>query len=561
MAIMVPRPLSDDIREDYLRTAECKVYDRLNDVLDESFTVFYSRPWLGLEKDGAEIDGECDFVIAHPDLGILVIEVKGGGISYDAEKNQWYTVNRDNYEKKIKDPVKQARSGKYRILEKLKTTKHHIPDWIAASYAVIFPDTKKPEFDLGIDKPKEIFCFKPEFNGDFKAWIISRFDQSRKKQNVLGRSGINALHDILAKPFQLHAPLDSFLSEDEKSINLLTQEQYQTLSEIEEIDKVIIKGGAGTGKTVLAMEEAVRRAAQGDRVLLTCFNRPLGVYLSEKLQSVQNVTVRTFHSLCAEIIEKAGLSVPETVSEQEKFQEIYPKLFRNGLEILKTVRFDIIIIDEGQDFRPAWIAALNAALDPKGKNMVRVFYDSNQKIYAESSGWSRGFKLSPIKLTRNLRNTRRIHKLVSTFYRGYLIEAIGPLGQEVRYISADSETAKKDNIVAEVSNLIRNENAKPADITILTDSKGLLNQIAPKGKIGSFPCQNCETFRDDAIIVDTIRRFKGLENKIVIVILSDQMFIEEELLYIAFSRPRTQLIIIGTSSLQTLLQEKCGTKK
>jgi hypothetical protein len=561
MAIMIPKSLSDDIREDSLRSAECKVYDRLNEVLEDSFTVFYSRPWLGLEKDGREIDGECDFVIAHPDHGIVVIEVKGGGITYDAETNKWYTINRNNFEKEVKDPVKQARSGKYRILEKLRTTKHHLPDWIAASYAVIFPDTKKPEFDLGIDKPREIFCFKPEFSGDFKAWIISRFDRSRKKQNVLGRAGINALHDILAKPFQLHVPLDSFLSEDEKSINLLTLEQYQTLSEIEEMEKVIIKGGAGTGKTVLAMEEAVRRAAQGDRVLLTCFNRPLAVYLSEKLLPIQNVTVRTFHSLCAEIIEKAGLSVPETVSEQEKFQEIYPELFRKGLEILKKVRFDIIIIDEGQDFRPAWIAALNAALDPKGKNMVRVFYDSNQKIYAESSGWSRGFKLSPIKLTRNLRNTRRIHELVSKFYSGYLIEGRGPLGQEIRYISVDSETEIKDCVAAEVSGLIRNENSKPSDITVLTESKSQSDNVAPKGKTGGYPIQTCETFRDDAVILDTIRRFKGLENKIVIVILTEQMFLDEELLYIAFSRARTQLIIIGPASLHALLQEKCGTKK
>ncbi len=78
MAILWPRKLTPDILADPGRRAEQKVYDKLAAVLEDPFTVFYSRPWLGTGKGGKPIEGECDFVVAHPDYGFLTIEVKEG---------------------------------------------------------------------------------------------------------------------------------------------------------------------------------------------------------------------------------------------------------------------------------------------------------------------------------------------------------------------------------------------------------------------------------------------------------------------------------------------------
>jgi hypothetical protein len=58
MAVLWPRRMPNEIRDNVLRSAECKVYDRLSEVLDDGFHVFYSRPWLGVRPDGSEIDGE-----------------------------------------------------------------------------------------------------------------------------------------------------------------------------------------------------------------------------------------------------------------------------------------------------------------------------------------------------------------------------------------------------------------------------------------------------------------------------------------------------------------------
>ena len=66
MAFMWPKKLTHEVLSNVLRSTECEVFNKFEKELDDSFTVFYSRPWLGLKPDGEEIDGECDFVIAHP---------------------------------------------------------------------------------------------------------------------------------------------------------------------------------------------------------------------------------------------------------------------------------------------------------------------------------------------------------------------------------------------------------------------------------------------------------------------------------------------------------------
>src|SRR5271157_5868888 len=98
--------MPESILSDPKRNAEQKVFEALSG-LDSSFVVFYSVAWQA-RKDGRTHDGEADFVIAHPDLGVLVLEVKGGGVSYNGGTGQWTTTDRYGETFAI-DPVEQAR--------------------------------------------------------------------------------------------------------------------------------------------------------------------------------------------------------------------------------------------------------------------------------------------------------------------------------------------------------------------------------------------------------------------------------------------------------------------
>ena len=83
MAKMWPIRIPSWISQDRRRSAEIRVFNQLEKELDDSWSVFYSRPWYGISQSGGEIEGEADFIVAHPDFGILFLEVKGGQISFE----------------------------------------------------------------------------------------------------------------------------------------------------------------------------------------------------------------------------------------------------------------------------------------------------------------------------------------------------------------------------------------------------------------------------------------------------------------------------------------------
>jgi hypothetical protein len=72
MARMYPERIPESVRGDPRRAAERDVYACLADNLDDSYTAFCWTAWVVRGRGGAR-DGEADFVVAHPDLGALVL--------------------------------------------------------------------------------------------------------------------------------------------------------------------------------------------------------------------------------------------------------------------------------------------------------------------------------------------------------------------------------------------------------------------------------------------------------------------------------------------------------
>jgi superfamily I DNA and RNA helicase len=361
----------------------------------------------------------------------------------------------------------------------------------------------------------------------------------------LGQDGIRAIEKILAYPFQLHVPLGRTLSDDDKTIQLLTQQQFHILRSIESIQRVAVAGAAGTGKTVLAIEEARGCAGAGMRTLYTCYNRPLAGHVRARIRGIEGIDAFNFHELCVRFSGIAGIPVPHTVPDDLLFNKVYPEILVQALDLHPELRYDAIIIDEGQDFEPLWWSALDLALSPAGPGILRVFFDSNQRVYSAAGGLPADVKLTPIRLTRNLRNTHRIHDIVQRYYNGYAIEAIGPEGIATEWIKADEIVAIRGQLSNRVSALIRQEKVLPEDITVLIEHDGIKEMVAGNKSIGKYAHISCDKSRPGAIIVDTIRRFKGLESLVVVLIVTPSLIRNDELMYVATSRARAHLIMIG----------------
>ena len=72
----------------------------------------------------------------------------------------------------------------------------------------------------------------------------------------------------------------------EKIIDL-TEQQNSYLDLTANQQQAVFTGGAGTGKTTLAVEKAKRLAREGNCVLFVCYNAALAAHLTEELEDLQ----------------------------------------------------------------------------------------------------------------------------------------------------------------------------------------------------------------------------------------------------------------------------------
>jgi hypothetical protein len=543
---MWPRSLPREVLENPLRSAEIKVFNALAQCLGDEFTVYYSRPWLGVTPTGGEKDGECDFLIAHRDFGILALEVKGGEISYDPRTDKWTSKDRHGFVHSIKDPIYQARTAKHNLLKKLHAMKNMHSRRIGAHHGVIFPDCDNPPRDLRADAPRYIFCCRADVQALGK-WVLKRMDQGKpgEGEEMLGADGVAAFDSILASPFTLRVPLGHWLTEDEHAIETLTPQQFHILEAIQDIPRAGIAGGAGTGKTVLAMEDARRFSLQSLKTLLVCFNSPLAEELGRRMHAAAPaVETGTFHQICMRAAKFAGIPFTND-GGPSFFREVLPECLTCALEVRPELKWDVIIVDEAQDFDYIWWIALDAALAGRTDSRLHVFFDSNQRVYSRGGRLPHDIDLVPIRLTRNLRNTRSIHEVGMCHYGGIEILPNNIEGQKVEAFRFRYANDTHNWLHEIIRRLVRTELLSPGSIAVLHGASANLQNALHNGLLGGSPIVPAERSNEDAIVVDSINRFKGLERSTVILIATPDLLTQVEAAYVATTRPRVHLLVAG----------------
>ncbi|MEI9989014.1 MAG: ATP-binding domain-containing protein [Rhizomicrobium sp.] len=398
---------------------------------------------------------------------------------------------------------------------------------------MIFPDSETPPGKLGADSPREIFCCRSELP-TIARWIKSRLSDGTADE--LGADGIRAFEELLAKPFTLRVPLGHYLDDDDQVIAALTPQQFHILDSVGHLNRVAAGGGAGTGKTILAMEDAVRLAQRGLRTALICYSEPLAAYMRKKLSKVvPSVGVWSLGALCSALSQDAGYDC-EATNDVERRIECLMKAVRAK----PSLKFDAIVVDEAQDFRTHWWIAIEEAVKDHEASWLHAYFDTNQSVYGDLAKELAAFKIVPIHLTRNLRNTRNIHETASRFYRGIPITADGPEGLTVEWLEVSSGEIHS-SAVAAARRLIK-EKVVPGEIVVLTAEEE--SGAVIRNRTG-FP---------EGVEVSTIRNFKGLERKVIILATSRELADEAELAYVALSRARTHLVVVGEKQILAWLK-------
>ncbi|HFD39605.1 MAG TPA: hypothetical protein ENJ31_07140, partial [Anaerolineae bacterium] len=550
MARLFPERLPESALQDPRRGAERRVYQALR-ALPDTYTVFYSVAWLSRIRGGAQ-DGEADFVIAHPEQGILVLEVKGGGIAYDATTGQWTSTDRQGIVHAIKDPADQARRSKHALLAKLQELPGWRDRWITLGHGVVFPDVDTSGMALRPDLPPAVVLDWRSLDDSTAAiqQVFAYWHGQEGQAAGPGTDGMRLLTQLLGRSFRLRTPLGVELAHEEERIVELTEEQMRILDVLGYQRRAAIQGCAGSGKTMLALEKARRLANEGFDVLLTCFNLALAQHLAQRVP--EGVTVLNFHGLCEALIAEAGLRSLPPQDLRVYYDEFLPSMLLDAIDELGP-QYDAIVVDEGQDFKEDWWIGLQGLLRDPEQGILYVFFDDNQNLYRGVNHIPGVIDSPPFPLRENCRNTQRIHQLVSRFHpQGDAIGCRGPTGRPPQWVPYSSHQELGDQVRRTLHRLVNEEGVAAQDVVILTP-KAERRSVFKEGKrLGNFQITR-KPFPQGAtqIWTTTVHAFKGLERKVVLLAELDPWASRqlETLLYVGASRARTHLLIFHNHRL------------
>lgn len=526
--------------------SEKKLFICLEGQLENDSIIYSQCSFLKTTIEGNIIDGESDFIIVIPQKGILFLEVKGGIVGYKAKENQWISKRRDDQKTyKIKDPVKQAKNAMFAIMELLKKQNIPIDDkFLNFCYAVCLPDTPMPldPRPFGPDKPQEIFLFQDQLtNIKFEIEKILEWFQGNKVPQ-LDNKFINEFNSlIVGKDLPVKIPLKKSISLEEEEMKFSPAQSFY-IKTLPQLNYVALKGGAGTGKTLLAIE-LIRQFAPNHKVLFLCFNKPLARYVKFALKGTEGkIHVHNCHQWVSSLKRKYSIQ-NKSLDLQVELEEIVSNVDN------QAEKYDVIIIDEAQDFDDEWMISIEQMLVEKGK--FYIFYDQQQSIFDKKSQYFLNEKFSQLELEENFRNTQEIFETFKNFNSQTNFVSRGILGAPPEFIKVKNYEQQFKWIGDKINHLRQHENVNLRETGVLlydglktTNVKNLSKIIPNLTKAELSPA---DYVQPDQIMFDTVNRIKGLE--IPIMFLTNfTSSLEPERLYVSLSRAKHRLFIVGLES-------------
>lgn len=562
MAIMIPNALSPDIKS----AAEKHIFDWFQKAPGtEDWIILHS---LGISTHQRVIHGETDFLVLAPKLGMFALEVKGGRVQ--RKLGMWRFINKyGEFNEKVRGPFDQAWEGIYSIkasLENKLDAEHEHLKYIIFGIGVMFPDI---DFEsVGVDE-EEWQVFDINDGKNVKSFIERISDGAVKTRERLEipvsastyptKEDALYLADLLRGDFDKDVPLRIKQKYAEEGFAELTNEQSLCIEQLWDNPRALIRGSAGTGKTLLAVAAAKAAISRGERIAVFCYNRQLGEWLKDSFSEFpllkRPAFIGTFHTFMKHMLAARGTesTEPSDIYEKVKYYEsVLPKIV---LECCaeNRVQYDRIIVDEAQDLiQNGYLDVMDQCLRgglTSGKwtmfgdfSMQAIYNHSlDEQAYLELLQQRAFFAI--FRLTRNCRNTKKICTEIENILGVKEIPAFedhidAPYVNHLIYTDQNDQLTKLIKVINDLLSL----NICRKDIVILSPRKrkdsvvNLLDGI----KVKDYSVQNFTDIR-----FSTIQGFKGLES--LYVILTDiENYKDERLLYVGLSRARFSLTVLET---------------
>lgn len=548
MARMVPPAVAEHTQS----RAERQLFETIRDQLPDSWIGLHS---LGLVTHRTKPWAEIDFVLIGPS-GVYCLEVKGGRV--ERTEGIWRFINkRGDLTEKREGPFDQVGSAAAALHQFLSDQDPSLAD-VIVGYGVAFPDTRLKVVGPDIDRSVvyDETCVTDPFV-DYVNRLVSHWrERLGKSSHRLTAERSDRILELLRGDFDLRPSLRSRLRGTRTELIRLTAEQHTTLAGLDENERTLVKGGAGTGKTLLGFESASRAARAGRRVLFTCYSRRLAEELAA-VAAETTLTVTHLHGFMTRVVTEAKRrqKIPDA-SPDDLFQVFYPRETIEGLfDLGLTGSWDLLVVDEAQDLLlPAYLDVFDALLDGGlRRGRWHMFIDANQdlfrKINAPSMERLNAAQPARYRLQVNCRNTRQIateHLILSGAQLTAVLRADGPDVEHLWYRDRNDQVRR---VSREINRLLSN-GLTPAEIVVI--GKQRLTNSGLSSGLREVPYTLVERKANGGIEYATVSAFKGLEADVVVLIDVDDLsspHVREDL-YVATSRARLLLIVALAESVR-----------
>ena len=501
-------------------------------------------------------EGEADFLVLWPELGLLVLEVKGGDIAHESGSRRWYRRLPGGGERDIKDPFEQANRNMHVIVDAIGDRAYggRRPEF-AHGYAVVFPDCRyegspppgaQPAILLSSD---DLPRMKDRISRALRQW------SRRDPPVMISKEKLGDVKQAILPRFNLFPVLGRTIEEQEEKLIRLTDDQMRLLDFLGENNRVAIEGVAGSGKTLLAKAQVQRFAERGLRTLFLCYNKTLAEWLRESLPDDRSelVHVTHFHKLCADTCRSAGVEFRPPAGDSGDFwRHEAPELLWEALEAMPDERYDAVVVDEGQDFHPDWWDPIQTIERNGDRGYLYVFYDPAQNLYNDVAVSIPSLG-KPFRLPTNCRNTRSIAETCGEII-GQPIDTprSAPAGIATSIVEVGEGAETIEYLNARVKEWLKKQRLERSQIAILSPFRKRNSSLAMRGHLSGFSLtEDLDAWRsNEGILFSTIRSFKGLESDIVVMIDvvepdSISTFLRSDL-YVGCSRAKHVLEIVST---------------
>lgn len=552
-----------------LTAGETAVFEMFCRVLPVEWEIYVQPHLNGLRPD---------FVLLNPKVGIAVFEVKDWDL--DAVR---YSVHRDGRGKPVlwgeadgkrftirsSNPVKQVNRYKEAIYNLYCPRLRERSGMAAITAGVIFP-----------------FADLARLRNLFSDFLPGPTDKDAPYHTISGRQELaegdlsvifpttrytrsTIMHEAMADDLRGWLVEPDFASAQRSPLRL-DPNQRSLVETWPDSGYRRVKGPAGSGKSLVLGARAAKLANEGKSVLIATFNITLWHYLRDIVvrglnhpAAARNIQFTHFHLWCKDVCIFAdmedsyaalfeGFDRKSSAEKNRILAEDVPSLANAAMDDPDMPRFDAVLVDEGQDYRPYWWNVIRKARKPDGQMMLVA--DATQDVYGTAKAWTdeamngAGFAGGRwAQLRTSYRLPPVAQKYASDFAHRFLPatsvdlpepaqQSLGVEDCRLRWVQCSPEVAIQtcEREVLGLMEMTGRSGLANADITFLTDDPSAGAEVAQLlmarniAVLSTFHPATAERRRekmgfymgDARIKATTLHSFKGWEARLLVVHVS-----------------------------------------